>query len=430
MMKNDFNVVEFISHSFKKNLRQYTMLIALVTIWLVFTFLTGSLFLSPRNLSNLFLQSTIIAVLSIGMTLVLVAGYLDLSVGSVAGFVGAVAAVLQVNYNWSTIPTIAVALVVGILIGVWQGYWVAYRKIPAFIVTLASMIAFRGAILGITGGRTLGPANDSFKILGQGYVPSLLFKPMTQVDAFGKVVLDSYGDPVTGFKFIFSNTFFPGEYPPVNDVTVFIALLCIFAFVFLQLKRRKSRIHYGFEVLPLFFEIVRLIFLSLVIGAFFSVMALYMGIPYAVLIVFLLGIIFSIITNNTAFGRHLYAMGGNLEAAKLSGIPIKRRSMGVFILMGFLTAIAGIILTARLNAATTSAGQNFELDAISAAIIGGTSTMGGVGTVFGSIVGALVMASLDNGMSLMNLDITWQYIVKGSILLLAVWVDIATRKRN
>lgn len=159
-------------------------------------------------------------------------------------------------------------------------------------------------------------------------------------------------------------------------------------------------------------------------------MAFYMGIPYAVLIVFALGVVFSVVTNNTVFGRHLYAMGGNVEAAKLSGINIKKRTLSVFVLMGALAAVAGIILTARLNAATTSAGQNFELDAISAAIIGGTSTMGGVGTIFGAIIGALVMASLDNGMSLMNLEVTWQYIVKGSILLLAVWVDIATRRKS
>ncbi len=158
-------------------------------------------------------------------------------------------------------------------------------------------------------------------------------------------------------------------------------------------------------------------------------MAIYMGIPYAVLIVFTLGLVFSVLTQNTAFGRHLYAMGGNIEAAKLSGINVRNRSLWVFVLMGLLTAVAGIVLTARLDAATTAAGQNFELDAISAAIIGGTSTMGGVGTVFGSIIGALVMASLDNGMSLMNLDITWQYVVKGSILLLAVWIDISSRKK-
>ena len=405
------------------------MLIALAAIWIVLTYLTGSLFLSPRNLSNLFLQSATIGVLAIGMTLVLVAGHLDLSVGSVAGFVGAVAAVLQVNHNWSTGATIVAALGVGVLVGLWQGYWISYKKIPAFIVTLSSMIAFRGAILGVTGGRTLGPMNDNFKLIGQGYVPSFLFQPANKLDSLGKVVLDGDGDPVTGFTSILSHKFYEGDHPPFNDVTILLALFCIGAFVFLQLKKRKSRLKYGFDVLPKSLEALRLFFLSLAIGTFFFVMAIYMGIPYAVLIVFVLGILFSILTNNTAFGRHLYAMGGNLEAAKLSGINVKKRTLGVFVLMGLLTAIAGIVLTARLNAATTAAGQNFELDAISAAIIGGTSTMGGVGTVFGSIIGALVMASLDNGMSLMNLDITWQYIVKGAILLLAVWIDISTRKK-
>jgi len=406
------------------------MLIALVVIWLIFTALTGSVFLSPRNLSNLFLQSSTIAILAIGMTLVLVAGHLDLSVGSVAGFIGALAAVLQINYNLPTIPTVCVALGAGLAVGAWQGYWVAYRRIPAFIVTLASMIAFRGAILGITGGRTIGPMEDSFKIFGQGYVPSILFSSTNQLDAQGNIILNTYGEPVTGFKMLGSETFYPGDYPPINDVTALIAVFCIAAFVLLELKKRRSRIRYGFSVLPKYIETLRLVAISIAIGAFFSVMALYMGIPYAVLIVFVLGVIFTVITNNTPFGRHLYAMGGNLEAARLSGINIKKRTLGVFMLMGLLTAIAGIVLTARLNAATTSAGQNFELDAISAAIIGGTSTMGGVGTIFGSIIGALVMASLDNGMSLMNLDITWQYIVKGSILLLAVWIDIATRKKN
>jgi D-xylose transport system permease protein len=426
--KFDFN--DLIINSFKKNLRQYTMVIALLAIWIIFTFLTGSLFLSPRNLSNLFLQSATVGVLAIGMTMVLVAGHLDLSVGSVAGFIGAAAAILQVNYNWPTFPTVIAALVIGALVGLWQGFWVAYRKIPAFIVTLASMIAFRGAILGITNGRTIGPMNDSFKSFGQGYIPSILFSPATQLDSLGNVVKDNFGDPVTGFHFILNGKFYLGDIPPFNDLSLLFATFCIITFIFMQLKRRKSRIKYGFEVLPLSLEILRLAFFSLVLAMFFSIMAFYMGIPYAVLIVFALGVIFSIVTNNTVFGRHLYAMGGNLDAAKLSGINIKKRTLSVFVLMGSLAGVAGIILTARLNAATTSAGQNFELDAISAAIIGGTSTMGGVGTIFGAIIGALVMASLDNGMSLMNLDVTWQYIVKGSILLLAVWVDIASRKKS
>ncbi|KAB8031948.1 sugar ABC transporter permease [Fluviispira multicolorata] len=421
---------EIILFSFKKNIRQYTMLIALFVIWLVFTFLTGSLFLSPRNLSNLFLQSSTVGVLAIGMTMILVAGHLDLSVGSVAGFIGAAAAILQVNYNWPAVPTILTALALGALIGVWQGYWVAYRKIPAFIVTLASMIAFRGAILGITDGRTIGPMSDSFKLIGQGYLPSIIFSQVTQIDSSGKIVLDELGNPVLGFTSLFSNSFTIGEQPPFNDLTILLSFICISAFIMMRIKKRNARIKYGFTVLPKSLEFVSIVLFSISIAAFFLVMAFYMGIPYAVLLVFILGIIFHIVTNNTIFGRHLYAMGGNLEAAKLSGINIKKRTLSVFILMGTLAAVAGIILTARLNAATTSAGQNFELDAISAAIIGGTSTMGGVGTIFGAIIGALVMASLDNGMSLMNIEVTWQYIVKGSILLLAVWVDIATRKKN
>lgn len=420
--------MRFVLSRWRQNIRQYTMLLALVSIWLVFAFLTDSLFLSPRNLSNLFLQSATTATLAIGMTLVLVAGHLDLSVGSVAGFTGAVAAVLQLRYSWPTSASVAVALAAGVLIGLWQGYWVAYKRIPAFIVTLASMIAFRGAILGITGGQTLSPLNDNFKTLGQGYIPSLLFRSVEQVDASGKALLDEYGDPISGFQSLFSQEFIAGEHPPFNDMTALIALLCIGAFVYSQRQRRQSKRKYGLSVLPLSLEALRVAAIALAIGGFFAIMTFYMGLPYAVLIVFILGLIFSLITQHTPFGRHLYAMGGNLEAAKLSGIPVQKRVLAVFTLMGALTAIAGLILAARLNAATTSAGQNFELDAISAAIIGGTSTMGGVGTIFGSLVGALVMASLDNGMSLMNVDITWQYIVKGSILLGAVWVDIATRK--
>ncbi len=420
--------LNFILEAFKKNFRQYTMLIALAAIWLGFTFLTGSLFLSPRNLSNLFLQSSTTAVLSIGMTLILIAGYLDLSVGSVAGFIGALTAILQVNFQFNTLTSILVALLVGVSIGAWHGFWIAYKKIPAFIVTLASMIAFRGALLGITGGRTIGPMLDSFKLLGQGYLPNILYQPATKLDAGGQPLLDSFSSPITGFRSLLSGHFYEGDIPPFNDSTLIIAVLCIFAFIYFQIKNRRSRIKYGFHVIPAKFEALRIGFFSLLIGSFFSIMVFYLGMPFAVLVVFGLGVLFMVITNNTVFGRHLYAMGGNMEAAKLSGINIRARILGVFILMGALAAVAGMILTARLNAATTSAGQNFELDAISAAIIGGTSTMGGVGTVFGSIVGALVMASLDNGMSLMNLDITWQYMVKGLILLMAVWVDISTRK--
>jgi len=418
----------FIQKSIKENIRQSTMIIALLAIWLIFTFLTNFIFISPRNLSNLFLQSNTIAILACGMTLVLVAGHLDLSVGSVAGFIGAIAAVLQVKLNMPTIPTILLAMIVGGMVGVWHGYWVAHKQIPAFIVTLASMIAFRGAILGITGGQTIGPMKDSFKAIGQDYLPSFLYRITPKLDQFGNAIKDSYGDVVTGWVSIFGGKFYETNQPPFNDISLIFALIFIALFIFFQIKKRQSRIKYGFKVLPLNFEILKIVLLSVVIALFFSIMIFDKGIPYAILLVIGLTLLFSFISNNTPFGRHLYAIGGNAEAAKLSGINIKQRLMSLFVIMGVMTAIAGVVFTSRLNAATTSAGQNFELDAIAAAIIGG-STMGGVGTIFGSIIGALVMASLDNGMSLMNLDVTYQYIIKGLILLLAVWADIATRKK-
>lgn len=422
--KSAGNLFEMVFTSFKMNIRQYTMVIALFVIWLMFTFLTGSIFLTPRNLSNLFLQSATIATIAVGMTLVLVAGHLDLSVGSVAGFLGAIAAILQVKFNIGTVPTIILVIMLGGAIGAWHGYWVAFQKIPAFIVTLASMTIFRGAIIGVTGGQTIGPMKEGFKAIGQGYLPQLFFKFSSQI-GFTSGILKDKKTIVSVFGGTPAETFLP----VFNDLSLLFAIACIVIYVIFEMNKRRKRIKYGFKVLPLPLQILKITLMSLGIAIFFSIMIFYMGIPYAILLVLGLTVLFSFIANNTPFGRHLYAIGGNADAASLSGINIKQRMMLLFIIMGALTAVAGIIFTARLNAATTSAGQNFELDAIAAAIIGGTSTMGGVGTIFGSIIGALVMASLDNGMSLMNMDITYQYIVKGLILLLAVWADIATRKK-
>jgi D-xylose transport system permease protein len=200
-------------------------------------------------------------------------------------------------------------------------------------------------------------------------------------------------------------------------------------FVVTALRRRAARVKYGFAVPPLFAEVLRLVFGSALIGAFSMIMVIYLGIPLAVIFVLILTLIFDFIANDTTFGRHLYAIGGNPEAAKLSGISVPRHTFALFMIMGLMTAIAGIFSTSRLNAATTSAGQNAELDAIASAVIGGTSLMGGEGTIYGAVIGALVMGSLDNGMSLMNMDITFQYVIKGLILLLAVWVDMAQRKK-
>lgn len=386
---------EILLGSIKNNLRQYTMGIALLAIWLIFTLLTDGIFITSRNLSNLFLQSCTIAILASGMVLVMVAGHIDLSVGSIAGFLGAVAAVLMVKMNVSTIPAILITLLLGLMIGLWQGYWISYRGVPAFIVTLASMMAFKGAIIGVTSGASIGPMNVDFKAIGQGYVPKLFF-------------LDQ----------------------AYNDTSAIISIGLILLFVFFEIRKRQVRIKYGFSVLPMPLQLIRIVFISLAMALILSIMVGYRGIPYAIILLIAIVVLFSFIAEKTTFGRHVYAIGGNKEAARLSGININKTNLMIFVIMGVLTAIAGIVFTARLNAATTAAGNLFELDAIAAAVIGGTSTLGGEGTIFGAIIGALVMASLDNGMSLMNLDITFQYVIKGLILLLAVWVDIATRKRN
>lgn len=392
---------ELLLASIRHNTKQYTMFLALIAIWVAFTFLTENVFLTPRNLSNLFVQTVTTAILAIGMVLVIVTGHIDLSVGSVLGFAGAVCAMLMIKLEWGVIPAVGATLAVGLAVGAWHGFWVAYRKVPAFIVSLASMLAFRGLIIGITGGQTQGlemapeSVAERFKLIGQGYLPTLR----------------------------------AAEEGQVHDTSLYLVIVVIALYVFSALRRRRARQRFGFEVLPAHVEALKLGFVGAVIAAFGAIMVVYLGIPWAVIFVLALMVVFSFVAEDTTFGRHLYAIGGNPDAARLSGIDVARHTFGLFMLMGLMTAIAGIVYTARLNAATTSAGQNAELDAIAAAVIGGTSLLGGEGTIFGAIVGALVMASLDNGMSLMNLDITYQYVIKGLILLLAVWVDMAQRKK-
>lgn len=393
-MKEERSLYRIAVESFRGNFRQYTMIIALAAIWIIFTFATGKVFLTPRNLSNLFLQTVPVGILAVGMTLIIVTGHIDLSVGALAGFCGAIAAVLQVKYQFSTPSVILAALGVGLVIGLWHGFWIAYQKVPAFIVTLSSMLALRGAILGVTDGMTIGPMQDSFKAIGQKYLPS-----------------------------IFSTA------PGFNDTSLAVALICIALYLVFDWKSRAARIKFGFDVLPPNAQALRMTLIALAMAAFFSVMIFYQGIAYCVLLLMALTVGFSFVAENTVYGRRLYAIGGNADAARLSGINIEKSVMWLFVIYGCLTAVAGIVLTARLNAATTSAGTNMELDAIAAAVIGGTSLLGGEGTIVGSIIGALIMASLDNGMSLMNMNITYQYIIKGMILLFAVWMDIYNRRK-
>lgn len=377
------------------NMKQYAMFIALLAVWILFTVLTGGTFLTSRNITNLFLQASHIAILAVGMVLIIVAGHIDLSVGSLMGFIGAVAAVLHVNQGWPTAIVIPVALLVGVVVGLWQGYWVAYRGIPAFIVTLAGMTMFRGGIIAVTGGATIAPLADGFRAIGQGYLPRIL-NP----------------DARTGF----------------HEVSAVVAAVFIIAFIWRQIGNRKKRIRYGFEVLPARIEAAKLVLSGLLIAAFFGTLVLYRGIPWVVVIILGLTLLYSYLTEKTVFGRQVYAIGGNREAARLSGINIRRRTLMIFVSMGVLSAVAGVVFTARLNAASAQAGTLVELDTIAATIIGGTSTLGGVGTVFGAIIGAVLMASVNNGMSLMNLSSDVQMIVRGAILLLAVWFDIYSRR--
>ena len=378
----------------KSNIRQYGMFIALFAIMFIFNILTKGTFTSARNLTNLYLQMGYIAVLAVGMVLVIVAGHIDLSVGSVAAFTGAIAAILQVKMGVPTLPAIGITLVVGLIIGAWQGYWIAYRGVPAFIVTLASMLIFRGAVIGITKGQTIGPFSESFNSISTGYLADFM------------------------------------QSPGLHMTSVLIGIVAVMGYAFFEWKKRVSRKQYGFSILPISLFITQIAVVAALIMGFIMSMALYKGIPYTVIIVVALVALYTFIANKTPIGRHVYAIGGNLEAARLSGIDTKKTLFSVFVSMGTLAAMSGIVYSARLNSAAPSAGNLFELDAIAASFIGGASASGGIGSVIGAIIGALVMASINNGMSLLNIDISYQYLIKGLVLLMAVWFDISTRSKG
>lgn len=368
----------------RTNISSYVMVISLLAIGLIFAQLTDGIFFYPRNVALLARQTTIVGTLAIGMMFVIVAGHIDLSVGSVLGFTGTLAAVLQVWHGWPTIPTILVTILAGMASGVWHGYWVAYRGVPAFIITLGGLLAFRGAKLGIGQSMSIAPMRPEFSAIGQAYVPAALGWVIGSLFAVGVIVS--------------------------------------------MVQRRRSATRYNVEVLPLAVDALRAA--GIIVGILVAVGYLnaYQGIPVPVLIMLILAVIFTFVANKTIFGRNVYAIGGNFEAATLSGIKTRLTTLAVFVVSSGLAAIAGIILTARLDAATPAAGDTMELDAIAACVIGGTSMTGGVGRIPAVIIGALVMASLDNGMSLINLENYWQFIVKGLVLTLAVWADTMSKR--
>ncbi|MEB5838796.1 sugar ABC transporter permease [Pantoea dispersa] len=367
------------------NLQVLVMLGAIVLIALFFTWTTDGAWLSPRNVSNLLRQTAITGILAVGMVFVIISAEIDLSVGSMMGLLGGAAAIFDVWLGWPLPLTIVVTLVLGLLLGTWNGWWVAYRKVPSFIVTLAGMLAFRGILVGITDGTTVAPTTPAMSQIGQSYLP-------------GGV----------GFGFGFAG----------------LAL-----FILWQWRLRLRRQQLGLSQPAASGTVARqAITAVLVLGAIWLLND-YRGVPTPVLLLALLLLGGMFMATRTAFGRRIYAIGGNIDAARLSGINVARTKLAVFAINGVMVAIAGLILSSRLGAGSPSAGNIAELDAIAACVIGGTSLAGGVGSVAGAVMGAFIMASLDNGMSMMDVPTFWQYIVKGAILLLAVWMDTATRRR-
>lgn len=368
------------------SLRAYVMIGVLALIWAYFHWATGSIFLTPENLANLSTQMSVTAILAVGMLMVIVSGNIDLSVGSVLGFAGGIAALSMTTYEFGLVPSIIFAIVVGVLIGVFQGALTAYLSIPAFIVTLGGLLAWRGAVKWLLGGYTVPVADDTFKAIGNEYIL-----------------------PLGGW---------------------ILAGIAIAFILFMAYRSARSVKDYGLGEANYTGEMVKAIIPIVGVVAFIWVMNAYRGVPVPVLILLGVALFGAFLTNSTTFGRYLYAIGGNADAARLSGIDNKMQVLKVYALLGAFTGIAALIFTARVGSAAPDAGVLKELDAIAACVIGGASLMGGRGTVFGACLGALIMASLDNGMSLLNVRDFMQDIIKGSILVAAVGLDMVGRRGN
>jgi len=378
----------------RNNMRDYVMYIALVVIFLFFGIETKWLFLSPRNLSDLINQTGYVAVLAIGMTLILIIRHIDLSVGFVASFLGAVAARMMTAGVpvYIVIPAI---LVMGALIGLYQGTLVSRVHVPAFVTTLAGMFIFRGLLNMVTVSTgTIIVKDETFKALSNGFIPD----------------------------------FMPGE--GIHKLTMVIGILLVVLMVVSQINSRKQLQRYQFKVnsAPIF--VAQLIFFAAIIMGIMLVLANYKGIPWTAVIVGVVLSIYNFLLNKTRFGRSIYGIGGNPEAAELSGINVQRVTLITFASMSMLAALGGILYTSRLSSASPQAGVGFELDAIASSFIGGVSVSGGIGKVTNTIIGALVIMSLTNGMNLMGVDVSYQYVVKGVIFIIAVAFDVTSRRKH
>ncbi|MBU6361535.1 MAG: sugar ABC transporter permease [Chloroflexi bacterium] len=380
----------------RQNIREYGMYIALFVIMVIFTFTTNGIFISSRNLSNLLNQTGYIAVLAVGMTLVIVIRHVDLSVGFLAGFIGAIAAIALEKWGWSVYAVVPFVLGLGVIAGLITALPVARLGIPSFVASLAGWLIYRGLLLLVTESTgTISVTDSVFVAIGNGYIPDI---------------------PEIGIL------------NGVHKVTLLLGVIGVIFYVMSEISDRRKKQNYNFDVLPMNMFAIKLLFVAAIVGGVTWVLAGYNGISWTVVVVLVVVAIYHFITTRTVLGRHIYAVGGNPEAAELSGISVKRITYIVFGSMGLLSSLSGILFTSRLQSATTTAGTLFELDAIAAAYVGGVSAAGGVGKVIGSIIGALVMLSLTSGMNLMGVGIAYQYIVRGAVLVAAVIFDVATRR--
>ena len=382
----------------KMNISNYFMFIALVVIMIFFTVTTDGVFISSRNISNLINQMGYIAVLAVGMTLIIVIRHIELSVGYLAGFLGAFSAIAMTFWGWPIYAVIPAVMILGVLAGMFTATPVAKLGVPAFVSTMAAGLIFRGALLLVTMGTgTIVIKDTVFNAIGNGFIPDI---------------------PMGGFL--------PGK----HKLTLIIGLIGIILSIYSAIKSRRTKLSYNFQVPSFGLFIAQLVLISGLIGYISWILSGYNGISWSLVILLLVVAVFQFITTKTPLGRHIYAVGGNPEAAELSGISVAKITYIVFAAMGFLSSLSGIMYASRLRSATTTAGLGFETDAIAAAFVGGVSAAGGVGTITGSIIGALVMMSLTSGMNLMNIDISIQYIVRGAVLVLAVVFDRITRRRQ
>jgi putative multiple sugar transport system permease protein len=388
----------------KSNIREYALLISLIAIMAFFQIATGGILFTPLNMTNIILQNSYIVIMALGMLLIIVAGHIDLSVGFLSGLIGAIAGVLMVtNPFWppewklGTFETIGICLVVGALIGALQGVFVARFLIPAFIVTLAGMLIYRGLMIAMLSGRNLGPFPESFQAISNGYVPDLL----------------AFMAP-----------------PGINMLAIVAGAMVTALILWSNWRARQIEHAHGMAEEPMALFYARNALIAVAILGFSWIMANHKGLPNVLVTMFALVALFMFLTTRTTFGRRVYAIGGNAKAAKLSGINTERITIMIFAIMGALSAFAGLVYAARLNSAQPKAGAGLELDVIAACFIGGAAVTGGVGKITGVVIGAFIMGVMNNGMGIMGVGIDWQQVIKGAVLMLAVFLDVYYKNKG